>query len=213
MSKRYFISYLLIFILGSCIAKPSNGYVLLNSGEKINVYISDGGVTDNSETFSGLQWEIKYIDSLDKTRYLDLAIVKELHFSIDTEMYRMVCFKNDFKIAKSHSSYTHSYVMLYLVIEDELSLYSFFDSPVGRKTEYHGNVKTDYDFPIGMGERKVHILKLKGKEPIKINNFKFKKPILEYLRSCNEVSKKIENDTYGRRDILLIVDEYNELCK
>lgn len=53
------------------------------------------------------------------------------------------------------------------------------------------------------------IQKKDGSEGIIVPNLNFKKMMKKYLDECESVTSKIESGTYGRKDLLEIVDEYN----
>lgn len=198
--------------------KASNGHIILNTGEKLEVTIKiSDGLMNPGTTFYDLQWGIKYYDKDDKKQNIKLSLVKELYFKIDTNEYQMVCFKNTMKV-KDKNYVAKDYVLLYLVQKGNLSNYSYYYGTmnyrvVGPSMNNGGRSMSLYSVPINADWIFLNVLQLEGKEPIKVTNRSFKKPLLEYLATCKDVTVKIENETYGEKDLITIVDAYNTECK
>lgn len=219
MSKKLSILILLIVLFTNNYAHASNGYILLKTGEKIEVTIkiSDGLLVPGTN-FYDLQYGIKYYDKDDKKQKMKLALVKELYFKIDTNEYKMVCFKNTMKV-RNKNYVAKSYVMLYEVQKGALSNYSYYYGAmnytiVGPSMMHPGgNHIAFYSIPMNTDRVFLNVLQIEGKQPIKVTNRKFEKPILKYLATCKDVTTKIEKGTFGKSDLIKIVDEYNEVCK
>ena len=219
MSKKLSILILLIVLFTNNYAHASNGYILLKTGEKIEVTIkiSDGLLVPGTN-FYDLHYGIKYYDKDDKKQKMKLALVKELYFKLDTNEYKMVCFKNTMKV-RNKNYVAKSYVMLYEIQKGALSNYSYYYGPmyytvVGPSMMHPGgNHFSTYSIPINADWIFLNVLQIEGKQPIKVTNRKFEKPVLKYLATCKDVTTKIEKGTFGKSDLIKIVDEYNEVCK
>lgn len=218
MIKKSALLFILAIFCVKAFAQTSNGYILLNTGEKmeVTIKISDGLMVPGT-TFYDIQWGIKYYDKEDKKQNIKLSLVKELHFKIDTNEYHMVCFKNTMKV-KDKNYVAKDYVLLYLVQKGNLSNYSYYYGTmnykvVGPSMNNGGRSMSLYSVPINADWIFLNVLQIEGKEPIKVTNRSFKKPLLEYLATCKDVTVKVENETYGEKDLIKIVDDYNELCK
>jgi len=212
----------LFTLLVMCMSKYThafNGYILLKTGEKIEVTIkiSDGLLVPGTN-FYDLQYGIKYYDKDDKKQKMKLTLVKELYFKIDTNEYKMVCFKNTMKV-RNKNYIAKPYVMLYEVQKGALSNYSYYYGAmnytiVGPSMMHPGgNHIAFYSIPMNADRIFLNVLQIEGKPPIKVTNRKFEKPVLKYLATCKDVTTKIQKGTYGKRDLTKIVDEYNEVCK
>jgi hypothetical protein len=219
MSKKLSILFVLIAMCTSIYTHATNGYILLKTGEKIDVTIkiSDGLLVPGTN-FYDLQYGIKYYDKDDKKQKMKIALVKELYFKIDTNEYKMVCFKNTMKV-RNKNYVAKSYVMLYEIQKGALSNYSYYYGPmyytvVGPSMMHPGgNHFSTYSIPINADWIFLNVLQIEGKQPIKVTNRKFEKPILKYLATCKDVTTKIEKGTFGKSDLIKIVDEYNNECK
>ncbi len=219
MSKKLSILFVLIAMCTSIYTHATNGYILLKTGEKIDVTIkiSDGLLVPGTN-FYDLQYGIKYYDKDDKKQKMKIALVKELYFKIDTNEYKMVCFKNTMKV-RNKNYVAKSYVMLYEVQKGALSNYSYYYGAmnytiVGPSMMHPGgNHIAFYSIPMNTDRVFLNVLQIEGKQPIKVTNRKFEKPILKYLATCKDVTTKIEKGTFGKSDLIKIVDEYNEVCK
>jgi hypothetical protein len=219
MKKNLVFIVIIIILAVTNSLSAYNGYMVLNTGEKVEVTIkiSDGLMAPGT-TFYDLQWGIKYYDKEDKKQNIKLSLVKELYFKIDTNEYKMVCFKNTMKV-KDKNYVAKDYVLLYLVQKRELSNYSNYYGTMNYKVvgpsmmNPGGNKLSLYSVPINADWIFLNVLQIEGKEPIKVTNRSFKKPLLEYLAACRDVTSKIENETFGEKDLIKIVEEYNNVCK
>jgi hypothetical protein len=220
--------HLLFLIIFVCFfvrsnGQTPNGYIVLNSGDKIDVTIKiKKNFLDSGTSFYALQWKIKYYDNFLRKQKIKISLVKELYFKIGTDEYRMVAFKNTMKIWDGNHL-APKYILLFETQKGSLSNYSFkySDSPkhvyspqfnsygpgVGYTGGGYSYSTSRYDYG-----NFINVLVLDGKPPIKLTKLKFKKPLLKYLANCKEVVTKIENETYGKKDLKTIVEEYNKVC-
>jgi len=97
MRKNIAILFVLIVLSTNNYTHAINGYILLKTGEKIDVEIRISS-TYMGTNFEALTKGIKYYDKDGGRKYLELEFVKELYFKIDTNEYKMVCFKNTMKV-------------------------------------------------------------------------------------------------------------------
>lgn len=98
--------------------------------------------------------------------------------------------------------------MLYEVQKGTLSNYS-----INRPIKIENDDPLRFLYQTNLSGRFVNVLQIEGKQPIKVSNFKFRKPLLKYIATCKEVTSKIEKGEYGKYDLTKIVNEYNEVCK
>jgi hypothetical protein len=57
-----------------------------------------------------------------------------------------------------------------------------------------------------------YLLKKNG-EGVEVPNLAFKKTLRNFLSDCGNIGEKIESGTYGKKDLDLIIDEYNACVK
>ena len=225
--KKILALFALIMIASvSANAQKTNGYIILNSGEKIDVTIkiSDGLLLQGTSLYA-LQWKIKYFDKEDKKHFLKPAQVKELYFKIDTSEYKMISFKNTMKV-RDRNYIAKKYVMLYQVQKGQLTNYSYcygnvgytmhtmqpYSRGMGGANGISGATLVSTTIPMNTDRVYLNVLQLEGKPPIKVTNRKFKKPLLKYLTGCPEISTKLRNGSYDKSDLKALVNDVNTNC-
>ena len=206
MRKNIAILFVLIVLSTNNYTHAINGYILLKTGEKIDVEIRISS-TYMGTNFEALTKGVKYYDKDGGRKYLELEFVKELYFKIDTNEYKMVCFKNTMKV-RDENFIVKPYIMLYEVQKGTLSNYS-----INRPIKIENDDPLRFLYQTNLSGRFVNVLQIEGKQPIKVSNLKFRKPLLKYIATCKEVTSKIEKGEYGKYDLTKIVNEYNEVCK
>lgn len=229
MKKIKLVVLFSIILSCTALAQKNNGFIILNSGDtmKVKIKLSDGLMSKGTNLYD-LQWKVHYFDSLNEYQSMKISELKELHFTLGDNYFKMVAFKNTMKV-KDKNYVVPKYVMLYEIQKGRLSNYSYNygdlstygnstpivvtnHTPSGfRQTTVNSNNRL-LTAALLEGRLFLNVLILEGKEPEVITNRNFKKPLLKYLFECKDVTTKIENDSYSKKDLMKIVEQYNADC-
>jgi hypothetical protein len=166
---------------------------------KIPIYIFSKEIN-----FEKLQYKIKYFDS---TR--DLVVIKpeqaeEIRFLYRNEEVRMLS-RDSRHIIKSVIS-NKSKIFLKLEIDGMIKLFTYYNtesSPV-----MHNSSSELITEGISYQVDKC-IIQKENQELVRINRLTFRKNMMEYFSDCPDISKKIADREYRKKDIETIVNHYN----
>lgn len=151
--------------------------------------------------YEKLQYKVKYFDATGVKKILRPDDAEEIRFTYENEKVRMLSRKKTKGLNKPFSVGANFF--LRIEVDGGLKLFSFYY--VKRSMGKQGRPSTSVRI-------RKYILQ-KGNEQIReINNWTFRKDMIEYFNDCPELSKKIEDEEFRLRDIDSIVSYYNKNC-
>lgn len=221
--KRIFILVGIIFLIATRLdSKEIPGYWINRSGDTVKaLFYVPVKIGTGHPNYEKLQKGIQCFDSTIHVRFISPAMAREISFSHKGKKIRMLSRENNMGLFNSTFIENRS-VFLLLVEDGKLKLFKHFT----RNKE-----KRHYSTAPGIGGV---ALSIKGyDQTVKHQNYilqkdtgdffrtrdrsvlkkdPFGQDMAGYLYDCQEVVKKIENKILRRKDIKMIVKEYNKSC-
>jgi hypothetical protein len=197
MSKKVLLILIALVCIKNIYAKQIAGDIIFNNDSIVHVTFDIPiNFILQEVNFIEIQQKIKYYNSTNEKFKLKPDEAKEIRFKFKDEDVRMVsCFDN-LNLRDLFSSSKN--IFLQLKIDGKLKLYTSYSRSSAPNSG--GIVVSNFLLQKEKGDLFVPGL------------FFFKKNIKEYLSDCSLLINKIDNGTYARSDIELIVQEYNN-CK
>ncbi len=210
--KKIHILFSLLFILSSnaLLAKDIKGIIITKTNDTLHVTFTVSiSFFTQEPNLQKMQWKVKYLDSTNTKQILRPADAKEVSFSYEGETIRMISLKNN--LGLSRSIFTEdSCVFLKLVIDGKLRLYNYYYT----QSSGGGYYNSTAGMYTGGGSytAETFILQKNTSELFQSGSMSFKKDMIKYFSDCPAIVKKLEDKTYRRKDVELIVNEYNKDC-
>ena len=207
---KYVLTFSFIILTSiSLFADQINGYFITQKGVTTNVIFKiPRDILTQEPNIQKLQWGIKYFDSNNKKQTLKPGQAKEIHFTCNGEEIRMISLYNTREFGSTFIG--NNFIFLKIIIDGKMKLYNYYytQSSPGMYIVNTGFIS------IGNSYTEESIILQKNDSYLYQPKWlSFKKGMADYFSDCPDLAKKIENKTYRKEDIELIVNEYNRECK
>jgi len=206
MTKKRIILFAvaLLLSLGGVEAKKIPGQVIGNDGTVKDVIFNLPVNLFGDLNYQKIQSRIVYYEG-EKRTVLKPDDAREINFTYQHENVRMLSRVNSIRGGSIFSSQKN--IFLKLIIDGKLKLFEFFF-----KSRSPG-MQTAGGFSPGTTYTVETFIMQKGDAPLKeIAGLGFRKDMSDYFRDCPEVADQIKTKELRRRDIEVIVMEYNRKC-
>ncbi len=171
----------------------------LNGSTKEVVFNVPVPILGSRPNFQKMQYRVVYFDESKTRKVLRPDEAREIIFTFNNEEHRMLSVNNDF----AGGIFGPRHVFLQLVIDGELKLFLYYFTQTmsggpGMGTSTYQQIE--------------HVLQLRNSSPMIPSGLSFRKSLTTYLSDCPEVTTHIQNRDLRRRDLEIIVMEYNKRC-
>ncbi len=173
-------------------AEIYNGYIVTKDGVRLT-----GQVGNLNQSYRSIT--INFINDFGDSYYLAPELIKGFVLQQDSNL---IAFESKFDVEEERWSF-----MQVLSKGNGLNLYGTVQARSVKKIIYEGEAEEYFKVDD-------YYLELKGKLPVKVQRFGFRKQMKTYLRrKAPKLAAKIGDKDYRYRDIINIIDEYNTIVK
>lgn len=190
-----------LFIYSTANAKRIPGTIIDLQGRTIDVVFKiPFRMFGSRPDLEGVQFRVVYFDKDNTRNVLRPDDAREIIFFHNGIQYRMLSRPRDFS---GGIRFGQRRIFLHLLIDGEFKLFLHYYTQTSSNGP--GNGSSSY-------QTEEEILQLRDKELISPNRIGFRKEMLRYIDDCPEVTNFIESRDLKRRDLGIIVSEYNKRC-
>jgi len=157
--------------------------------------------------YEKLQYNIKYYDSAKNKVVIKPDQVEEIRFIYQDEEVRML---SRYSTLRLESVFSKNYkIFLKLQIDGKLKLFKYYHTESSPVIYNSSSEVMNEGFSNQVDKA---ILQKGDEELVRIKALTFRRDMMEYFSDCQEISQKIGNKGYRKKDIETIVNFYNSYC-
>ena len=206
MKKLFLVLFVGLILPFQLQAKRIEGKILLENDTVNVVFEIPYNLFSQEPNYKKLQYKVRYFDSIGLKKTLKPGEAREIRFIHNNVKIRMLSRPNSLAIEDVYSF--KSNIFLKLELDGVLKLFSYYtsnsipgvyNSSSGTTGTYTENIEK-FVLQKGNGELK---------QP---KSLSFRKDMADYLKDCPDLSHKIENQEFGKKDMSAIVIYYNANC-
>lgn len=204
MKRIYLLITIGLFLTFKIEAKRVEGKIV-RVKDTINVTFNiPVGLFTGEIDFEKLQHQIKYFDSTGKKITIKPDQVSEIQFEYRYEEFRILSRKKSSGLDGICSNQDH--IFLKLEVDGKLKMFSYYHmESMPMVYSASGSVMTGvYFYPVDK-----YVLQKENEELMIPGELSFRKEMMEYLKDCPELFRKIENKELRKKDLETIVGFYN----
>ena len=210
MRKVVLLIVLGIIFISEIEAKKIEGQILFKDDTVDVIFKIPIDLLTQEIIYEKLQYKVKYFDFNGKKIKLIPDNAEEIRFKYNNEDIRMLSRYNSLDIGDIFSMRTN--IFLKLKVEGKLMLFEYhYTQKTGSMSK---GIPNDMTMPVGMSYpvERYNILQKGDGELKRPKGLSFRKDMMNYFSDCPELSQKIENKEYKKRDLESIVRFYNSNC-
>lgn len=197
MPKFFLYLFMAVFGFSTAAAKKLDGYFIDRNGKKIEaVFNIPFGLLASTPNFERLQFKVRCTDIHNVRITLRPDEILEFGFVYRNETFRMLSRPDKLGLQTLFSSSKN--IFLRLMLDGDLKLFHYYYKQYAGTT---GGYYTAENFVLE-----------KNNELMRPRALSFKKDMSAFLANCPDVAQRIEEKEFKRRDIEIIVMEYNRTC-
>ena len=209
MNKCIIIIFTIFFSGNSLFAKNIKGIIISQKNDTMQVVFDiPVNLFTQQPNIEKLQWKVNYIDSNNKKQIVKPFQAKEISFNYKGENIRMISTRNNLGL-KAPFFGDNSFIFLRLIIDGKMKLYNYYYTDYYYSPGVHNSTTGTTTEAIPY-TAKNFILQKDTAELFQAGWLLFKKDMIDYLSDCPELAKKMKDKIYLKKDVALIVNEYNK---
>lgn len=203
--KRF--SFWIVFVLilaNEAEAKKIDGKIFFKNDTLEVIFKIPINIFSKEINFEKLQYKIKYFDSAKNMVVIKPDQAEEIRFFYQAEEVRML---SRYSTRRLKSAFSKNYkIFLKLEIDGNIKLFKYYHTE-SSPLMYNSSSELITE---GISYQVDKCFLQKGSQELaKIKGLTFRKDMMEYFNDCSELSQKIENKEYRKKDIESIVNYYN----
>lgn len=205
--NRWVLLTLAVCTITSAAARKIPGRFIDSEGRTIDVTFKiPFKLLSSQPNFEKIQYRVAYIDSHGAKQVLHPADAREISFTYNGEEIRMLS-RNDNLHYRLFSSDDH--IFLRLLVDGKMKLFDYYFT---QSTPGYYDGATGGMSGGGTYTADNYILQKGDGELMQPRGLAFRKDMIAYLHDCPEVATMVEERTLRRREMEIIVRQYNEKC-
>ena len=210
MRKTYLLILIGLFLsITHAEAKKVNGTIFFEKDTLDVIFKIPTGLLAIEPNYLALQKKVKYFNEEGEVKVLRPTDAKEIRFMFRGERIRMLSRPNNNNVEGILIRLAPSKDIFLKVRELQVGgKVKLFDLYIMESSSYGG--------ANGMGGThtvRKDVFQKKGEELYRSRGLFFRNDMMNYFSDCPELVKKIKKREFGRRDVKMIAEFYNEMCK
>jgi hypothetical protein len=195
MKKITSLLALLYFSLNNAIAARVPATIIMADGKTIQATID---IPDGDKKYRHLQETVEYFNADGSKQLLKADEVKEISFANEGTQVKLVSIPYKDTGLENPAPADRENILVQQVVDGKVSVYKFYYIEPGGQ------------FAPSVVEK--YLLKKEGDEFYEPAYMTFKKDMVGYLCDCPTLIDKIEEGQYKRKQLPLLIAEYNQTC-
>lgn len=196
MKKIAFVTFLFLFTMLNAFAARVPATIVTETGEIVRATIDVAGTENN---FRSLQETVDYYDVNGTKHSLKAEQVKEITILNNADTVKLVSIPYKYTGLQNANGADPGNILVQQLVDGKVSVYKFWYTESGGQ------------FAPAVTEK--YLLRKEGSEEYYEPPYlSFRKDMAGYLCDCPTLIDKIENGQFKRKQLPLLIAEYNETC-
>ena len=187
-------------------AKKAEGKILFENDTVDVIFEIPFRPFSQEPNYMKLQYKLRYYDSLGEINTLKPGEAREIGFYHENVWIRMLSRPNTLAIEDVYSF--KSDIFLKLELDGEIKLFSYYTT-----NSFPGAFNPSTGSSVTYTDKVEKYVLQKGNNELKQpKSLSFRKDMAAYFHDCPDLSFKIENHEFGKKDLHAIIRFYNSNC-